>query len=255
MAVEKVAGPQNYATLGGGSMALGGGAMTPPIVAPNVPPMPYQPPFNPTNPGTFTGTAPTPTPYGTFTAPDPSKMAEDPYYQFRLSQGLKTQQRGAAARGTLLTGGFQKALTGFGQGLASEEGDKIYGRALSDYTTNRDTNAQNFVQSLGSYNAGLGAFNANTNATLGYGNLARGASNDAYGQARDAYHDARDQADVQASVTNANRANEHSDALDIYAEQQRQMRENALQPRQQTSPYLNRPMPGRSLPLSAFGGR
>lgn len=117
--------------------------------------------------GTFSDKAPTPTPYGEFQAPDPAAVANDPYYQFRLKEGLKARERSAAARGTLLNGGTLKALEGYSQGLASEEAGKMFDRALVGYTTNRDTNAQNFGQGMASFQGNLGAFGANTDATLG----------------------------------------------------------------------------------------
>lgn len=115
--------------------------------------------------------APTPTTYGDFVAPNPVDVASDPYYQFRAKEGEKALQRSAAARGTLLTGGMLKALEGYRQGLASEEAGNAFNRALSTYTTNRDTNAQNFGQQMGSYNAGLSGFNAATGADTAYGTL------------------------------------------------------------------------------------
>jgi hypothetical protein len=58
---------------------------------------------------------------------DPSqfKFKEDPGYQFRLSEGMKARDRSAAARGRLLSGAQEKAITRYGQDVASEE----YGRA------------------------------------------------------------------------------------------------------------------------------
>ncbi len=60
-----------------------------------------------------------------------SIMKMDPGYQFRLGEGLKGIERGAAARGTLLTGGTQKALERYGQDYASGEFGNIFGRNLS----------------------------------------------------------------------------------------------------------------------------
>lgn len=58
---------------------------------------------------------------------DPSqfKFEADPGYQFRLSEGIKARDRSAAARGRLLSGAQQKAITRYGEDVASEE----YGRA------------------------------------------------------------------------------------------------------------------------------
>lgn len=53
---------------------------------------------------------------------------EDPGYQFRLSEGEKAIKRGASGMGTLVTGATLKALTGYGQNLASEEYQNAYNR-------------------------------------------------------------------------------------------------------------------------------
>jgi len=51
----------------------------------------------------------------------PGVFQESPGYQFRLGEGVKALERGAAARGGLLSGRQQKALTQFGQGMGSQE--------------------------------------------------------------------------------------------------------------------------------------
>jgi len=170
-------------TLGYGTL----GAAAPPVPPAAVPPFNYAAP----TPERFTGTAPTPTPYGDFTAPDPSKVADDPYYQFRLAQGEKARGRSAAARGTLLSGGFLKGLEGFSQGLASEEGQNAYTRALQTYGANRDTNAQNFGQRMSAFQGDLGGFNANTGAALGFGRLGLDAATSQYDRAYGAAKDDR----------------------------------------------------------------
>jgi hypothetical protein len=55
-------------------------------------------------------------------------LANDPGYQFRLTQGLGALDRSAAARGMLRSGAQQKALMGYGQGLASEELNNAWNR-------------------------------------------------------------------------------------------------------------------------------
>lgn len=79
-------------------------------------------------------------PYKAF---DPATVQIDPGSQWRLSQGLKGIERGAAARGTLLTGGTQKAIVDYNQGAASQEYGNAYQRALQTYVTNRDTDRLN----------------------------------------------------------------------------------------------------------------
>ena len=56
-------------------------------------------------------------------------LQTSPGYQFRLAEGLKGIERGAAAKGTLLTGGTLKALTRYGQDYASNEYQNRYNRS------------------------------------------------------------------------------------------------------------------------------
>lgn len=69
---------------------------------------------------------------------DPNEIMQDPAYQFQLKEGLRGVTSGAAAKGTLLTGGTLKALEGYGQGLASTYNDKYYNRDLGEYGIRRD---------------------------------------------------------------------------------------------------------------------
>lgn len=66
-------------------------------------------------------------PFGT------SDFQADPGYAFRLSEGLKALEASRAARGGLLSGATGKALSRYGQGLASQE----YGNAFTRYQTER----------------------------------------------------------------------------------------------------------------------
>ena len=58
----------------------------------------------------------------------------DPGYEFRQAEGAKTLERSAAARGGLLGGGTLKALTRYGQGVASDEYSSAYSRFNNDRT-------------------------------------------------------------------------------------------------------------------------
>lgn len=60
--------------------------------------------------------------------PDFSQFYVSPDYQFRLSEGLKASDRSAAANGMLLSGAQQKALSRYGQGLASQEYGNYWNR-------------------------------------------------------------------------------------------------------------------------------
>jgi hypothetical protein len=73
----------------------------------------------------------------------------DPSYQWRFDQGMDAATRGAAAGGTLNSGGTMKALTRYGQGMASTE----FGN---------DFNRRNQLADIG-FRAANGMSNANMN--------------------------------------------------------------------------------------------
>lgn len=119
----------------------------------------------------FTGHAPGATPYGDFIAPNPGELSAAA--KFRLDEGLKARQRSAAARGSLFNTGTLKELERFGSGLASQEYDNDYNRALDAYRTNRDTNAQNFGQATTQFRGDLDIFGANNRVGLDWANFDR----------------------------------------------------------------------------------
>ena len=55
-------------------------------------------------------------------------MYNDPGYKFRLDEGLKSLERGAAARGGLLGGNQMRGLTEYGQNYASGEYQNAFNR-------------------------------------------------------------------------------------------------------------------------------
>lgn len=65
----------------------------------------------------------------------PADFQADPGYQFRQQQGQQALERSAAARGGLLSGGTLKALTRYGQDVASAEYGNAYNRFNNDQTT------------------------------------------------------------------------------------------------------------------------
>ena len=76
-----------------------------------------------------------------------AQLQADPRYGFRMSEGMKALERGAAARGGLLSGATLKGIQRFGQDLASQE----YTNAFNRYQTERAARLQP-LQSL----AGVG---------------------------------------------------------------------------------------------------
>lgn len=61
-----------------------------------------------------------------------SDLTMDPGYQFRLSEGQRGVESGAAARGGVLSGATLKALDQYNQGFASNEVNNAYNRYTSD---------------------------------------------------------------------------------------------------------------------------
>ena len=56
------------------------------------------------------------------------QFQQDPGYQFRMAEGMKALERGAAARGGLLSGGTLRATQRYGQDMASQEYQNAFNR-------------------------------------------------------------------------------------------------------------------------------
>lgn len=89
---------------------------------------------------------------------DPSKLANDPGYQFRMAEGQKALERSASSRGMLASGGAMKSLSRYSQGLASEEFGNAWNRNEMS-----NTNRYNRLASM----AGIGQQAANTLGAMG----------------------------------------------------------------------------------------
>ena len=63
-------------------------------------------------------------------------ITDDPSFKFRLDEGLKALERSAAAKGTLLTGGFGKAMQRYAQDVASTEYGASYARRAAEQQNN-----------------------------------------------------------------------------------------------------------------------
>ena len=103
-----------------------------------------------------------------------NQFQSDPGYVFRMTEGMKALDRGAAARGGLLSGATLKGIQRYGQDLASQE----YQNAFNRYQTERAARL-NPLQSL----AGVGQTTANTLGAAGtsYGqNVGNALLNQAY---------------------------------------------------------------------------
>jgi len=97
----------------------------------------------------------------------------NPAYQFQLKQGQQALDRSAAARGMGASGAQMKAAQQYGQGLASQEYDKQYGRANSEFTDyyNRlaglSQGGQQAASTLGNYGNQYATSGSNTLGSLG----------------------------------------------------------------------------------------
>lgn len=115
------------------------------------------------------------TPWTTpFQAPTELSYQNDPGYLERMKLGTQAIQRSAAAKGTLLTGGTLKDLTDYAQTFASNEYDKVYGRAKDEYGMAYDifNNNQNTLWNRlsGMSNTGMTAASQYGQNATGYGN-------------------------------------------------------------------------------------
>lgn len=70
---------------------------------------------------------------GKFQAPTMDQAMSDPGYQFALKSGMDALQNSQAARGLARTGASLKELMNYGQQAASQQYDKVYGRAAQEY--------------------------------------------------------------------------------------------------------------------------
>lgn len=119
---------------------------------------------------------------------DPSELANDPGFQFRMAQGQQALERSAAARGGLNSGGFMKGLARYSQGVASEEFGNRYNRLASlagmgqTATNNVGAMGGQYANNMGSLYGSIGNANA-ANATAqgnawanGFGAIGQGAA-------------------------------------------------------------------------------
>lgn len=92
-----------------------------------------------------------------------ANLANDPGYQFRLQQGQETLENSAAARGNLLSGSTLKDLTGYAQGMASQEGANAYNRQFNSFNNTQNQLANLMQQGFGASSQIVGSGQATTN--------------------------------------------------------------------------------------------
>jgi hypothetical protein len=104
-----------------------------------------------------------------FQAPTDITEQNDPGFQARLKYGADLLQQSAAAKGNLLSGGFARELSDYGQQTASEEYGNVYNRAHQSYIDryNIFKQNQNDIYNRFASLAGLGQTSAGTLANEG----------------------------------------------------------------------------------------
>lgn len=80
-----------------------------------------------------------------FVGPTVADLTADPSYTFRLDQGRKALEAGAAAKGILRTGGTLKDLLEYGQNFGSQEFGNVFDRKYQTWNAN-ETNRRNAFQ-------------------------------------------------------------------------------------------------------------
>jgi len=98
---------------------------------------------------------------GTFEVGD-IDLSKDPGYQFRMEQGQKALDASASARGNLLSGAQQKALTRYGQGFGAQE----Y-QAAHDREANKLARRYNILSAQSGLGQASAAYQAGASAQLG----------------------------------------------------------------------------------------
>lgn len=92
---------------------------------------------------------------GTFTAPDPNAIMDNPLVKNRIALGMDAIQGGAASRGTLLTPGVQKSIADYAGQVGSGEYWNLYNAAANEF--------------MNSYNMFEGDRSRRANTWLGFG--------------------------------------------------------------------------------------
>jgi hypothetical protein len=97
-----------------------------------------------------------------FTPPTLAEAEKYPGYQFGLDQSEEAMQNSAAAKGNLLSGNTQEALSKFAQNYAQNDYTNVYNQAFNTFETNQ-TNTYNRLAAL----AGIGQQANSQLGTLG----------------------------------------------------------------------------------------
>jgi len=96
---------------------------------------------------------------GDFHEPTMAEVEATPGYQTRMDAGQRVLESSAAAKGTILNGGTQKALARYGQDYGTGEYQTARGNAYQDYMTKYGQFTDSASRDLGQRNQNLGEYN------------------------------------------------------------------------------------------------
>lgn len=107
---------------------------------------------------------------------EPYNFETDPGYQFRMDEGQRALERGAAARGGLLSGGYGRRAIRYSQDYASNEYQRVFDRisTIAGYGNSSGSNAAQTIVNTGQ-NVGNAMINAGEARASGY--IAQGNAN------------------------------------------------------------------------------
>ena len=116
-------------------------------------------------------------PGGRFASPTPFDFRydqnTDPSYGFRFSEGMEGLERGAAARGGLLSGATLRGITRYGQDMGSQEYQNAFNRYVTGFNANTGERNQLYNRYAGVAGTGqtatnqIGAQGATTAGNIG----------------------------------------------------------------------------------------
>lgn len=114
-----------------------------------------------------------------FAPPSLDEIRNTPGYEFTRDEGIKAIDRGAAAQGTILSGGHNQDLSNYVTGLADQYAQRAFDNKLTGYRTNFDTfksdNNDRFAQALQGKSSAL-------NDYMTMYNVVRNDKNDIFGR-------------------------------------------------------------------------
>ena len=164
----------------------------------------------------------------TFTAPDPNEIYNNPLFRESTRLGQQAIERGAAARGTLLTPGVQGHIGDYVRGRATDIYGQEYNRRRGEFQDRVGIGQHDRASRIGAFGQLFGAeasrFGLGMNAQAQRFGQQRANRMDTYGAGRSRYHD---YLNAQGQQFGQGRAS-YRDYLNAQAQQYGQGRTNRL---------------------------